>query len=86
MLYPLHLPLMSLTSSKYLTIYRDPCAMVTFLIGNREDPTKFLVHKEVACRRSPVLDVAFNSQFEEGRTQTYYLDDISVMAFRYFMQ
>lgn len=36
----------------------------------------FIVHEEVACHYSPVLKAAFNSDFVEGQTQTYVLDDI----------
>jgi hypothetical protein len=45
-----------------------------------------MVHKEHACRYSPVLDKAFNSTFEEGQAQTYTMDDTTIGAFRMFVQ
>lgn len=39
-----------------------------------------MVHKEFAVHHSPVLKAAFNSNFIEGQTQTYRLDDISIPA------
>jgi hypothetical protein len=60
--------------------------MVTFIIGRAPDQETFLVHKEHACRYSPVLDKAFNSTFKEGETQTYTMDDTTVEAFRMFVQ
>ncbi|PQE11672.1 hypothetical protein CJF32_00004849 [Rutstroemia sp. NJR-2017a WRK4] len=45
--------------------------LVTFLVGPRGKEKKFLVHKEFACYHSPVLQAAFNSDNEEGQTQTY---------------
>jgi hypothetical protein len=60
--------------------------MVTFIIGKDPDQENFMVHKEHACRYSPVLDKAFNSTFKEGETQNYTMDDASVEAFRMFVQ
>jgi hypothetical protein len=68
----------------FLTISRDPDAFVTFLIGSNEN--KFIVHKEFACHYSPVLKAAFNSQFIEGQTQTYRLEDTTEGTFRLFVQ
>jgi hypothetical protein len=68
----------------FLTISRDPDAFVTFLIG--PDEKKFIVHKEFACHYSPVLNAAFNSQFIEGQTQTYRLEDTTEGTFRLFLQ
>ncbi|TVY50182.1 hypothetical protein LCER1_G009004 [Lachnellula cervina] len=50
--------------------------LVTFKIGKGDKIKAFIVHKEVACHYSPVLKAAFNSDFVEGQTQTYVLDDI----------
>jgi hypothetical protein len=68
----------------FLTISRDPDAFVNFLIG--PDEKKFIVHKEFACHYSPVLNAAFNSQFIEGQTQTYRLEDTMEGTFRLFVQ
>lgn len=59
---------------------------MTFLVGPGEDPTTFLVHKEVACKHSPVFAAAFNSDFIEGQTQTYQLEDTTVEVFRLLVQ
>ncbi|TVY89926.1 hypothetical protein LAWI1_G004842 [Lachnellula willkommii] len=63
--------------------------VVTFLVGpetkNRK-PKKFIVHKEIACYHSPVLNAAFKSGFIEGRTQTYKLDDVSEGVFKLLVQ
>jgi hypothetical protein len=53
---------------------------VTLFAG--DNPQKFVVHKEFACHYSPVLKAAFNSNFIEGQTQTYRLEDTSVDALR----
>ena len=66
--------------------YREPAAFVTFFIGEGDNPTKFLVHKEFACHYSPVLKRAFNSEFVEGQTQTYRLEDTTEQAFRLLVQ
>jgi hypothetical protein len=42
-----------------------------------------MVHKEVACLYCPVFEAAFKSDFIEGQTQTYKLEDITVDAFQY---
>jgi hypothetical protein len=67
-----------------LTFFRDPDALVTFLIG--PDEKKFIVHKEFACHYSAVLKAAFDSEFIEGQTQTYRLDDTTEEAFRLYVQ
>jgi hypothetical protein len=64
----------------------DPTSLVTFIIGKEEKSTKFIIHKEVVCFHSKVLDAAFNSNFIEGQTLEYYLDDTSPRAFKLFMQ
>jgi hypothetical protein len=74
-------------SNDGLTSYREPGAVVTFLIGKESDPPKtFLVHKEYACYASPVFDAAFNSNCIEGQTQTYKLDDTTPHAFQLLVQ
>ncbi|TVY49272.1 hypothetical protein LCER1_G008549, partial [Lachnellula cervina] len=63
--------------------------LVTFLIGpENEDvkPKTFIVHKEIVCYHSPVLNAAFNSGFVEGQTQTYKLDDVSEGVFKLLVQ
>lgn len=60
--------------------------MVTFFIGKEGSDEKFPVHKEFACHHSPVLSAAFNSNFMEGETQTYRLEDINPSTFRLLVQ
>ncbi|KAE9381274.1 hypothetical protein N431DRAFT_457876 [Stipitochalara longipes BDJ] len=55
--------------------FADPNSLVTFIIGEKDESTKFTIHKEVGCCHSKVLDAAFNSDFVEGQTQTYRLED-----------
>ncbi|TVY41601.1 hypothetical protein LOCC1_G007767 [Lachnellula occidentalis] len=64
------------------TPFVTPDQMVTFEIG--PDKQKFLIHKEIACQASPVFEKAFNSNFEEGQTQTYKLEDVEPDTFRFF--
>lgn len=54
--------------------------MVKILAGL--EAKEFTVHKEFACHYSPVLKATFNSNFIEGQTQTYNLDDIEVEVVR----
>lgn len=49
---------------------------MTLEIGPKK--TKFVVHKDYACHYSPVLKAALNSQFIEGQTQTYTLEDVEM--------
>ncbi|TVY83280.1 hypothetical protein LSUE1_G007644 [Lachnellula suecica] len=51
---------------------------VTILAG--KNAKKFLVHKEFACHYSPVFKAAFNSEFIEGKTGMYKLDDVDPEA------
>jgi hypothetical protein len=46
----------------------------------------FLIHKEVAVQYSPVFKAAFNSDFVEGQTQTYNLEEAKVEAFSLVVQ
>lgn len=47
--------------------------MVKLVVEDNEVEEVFTVHKEIACYSSPVLNAAFNSEFEEGRAQSYNL-------------
>jgi hypothetical protein len=64
-----------------LTLFNTPHELITFYIG--PDLNLFMVHKEVACLNCPVFAAAFKSDFVEGQTQTYKLEDITVDAFQY---
>jgi len=64
----------------------DAGAVVTFLVGPGDAPKKFIVQKEFACYYSPVLRAAFNSEFIEGQTQTYRLEETTEGTFRFLMQ
>lgn len=59
---------------------------MAFLIGPADNPTTFLMHKEFAWDASDVFEKAFNSDFAEGRTQTYEIDDTTPRAFRFVTQ
>jgi hypothetical protein len=54
--------------------------MVTFTIGPEQQ--NFMVHKEFACQGSLVLKAAFESQFTDGSTSTYFLEDNTPEAFK----
>jgi hypothetical protein len=71
---------------KKLTWTGSPDETVTFCIGKGDNVKKFVVHKEFACRYSPVLKKAFSSGFVEGQTQTYKLEDTTEFAFRFLTQ
>jgi hypothetical protein len=58
--------------------------LVTFVIGPKKQ--EFVVHKSFACHASPVLRAAFNSDFVEGQTQRYILEDTTEGAFRLFSE
>ncbi|KAH6671117.1 hypothetical protein B0J14DRAFT_656103 [Halenospora varia] len=60
-------------------LFSDPFSLVTFVIGSEKK--QFLVHKQVACHSSEVLNAAFNGDFIEGQTQTYILNDVTDNAF-----
>ena len=64
----------------------NPTQQVTFNVGKGEAQEPFVIHKEVVCHYSPVLNACFNSEFIEGQKQTYNVDDIDKNAFRLFMQ
>jgi hypothetical protein len=69
-----------------LTSYlgRKPNQMVTLYAGDSGEA--FTVHKEFACHYSPVLKAAFNSNFVEGQTQTYRLQETTERAVRLLVQ
>jgi hypothetical protein len=47
---------------------------------------KVMIHKEIACHHSKVLDTAFNSNIIKGQTQTYRLEETTEGTFELFMQ
>ena len=61
-------------SDKNLVVYlltdnnRHPNSTVTFLIGPGDDPKKFVVHREIVCYHSPVLESAL-SKAKSQRTK-----------------
>jgi hypothetical protein len=73
-------------NSQEADLISAPDQMVTFRIGQGDDFQIFLIHKEFACRHSRVFDKAFNSDFIEGRTQTYTLKDVTPEVFRFISQ
>ncbi|TVY32907.1 hypothetical protein LOCC1_G007718 [Lachnellula occidentalis] len=71
--------------------FSDSNSLVTFIIvegegEKKKKETKFTVHKEVACYHSEVWRAAFNSNFIEGQTQTYRLEDTTPRAFKLLVQ
>lgn len=60
--------------------------LVTFIVGPKTAQETFLVHKEVACNNSPVFAAALNSNFIEGETLKYALDDVEPAIFKLLMQ
>jgi hypothetical protein len=58
--------------------------LVTFVVGPAKK--EFIVHKSFACHVSPVLKAAFNSNFIEGQTQRYVLEDTTEAAFHLFSE
>ena len=49
---------------------------MTIIMRNEAEITKiYVIHKEIACYYSPMLDKAFNGPFTEGDTQTLIIDD-----------
>lgn len=81
----------SLLSSSFFNINpngvtRDPKSLVTFIVGSEGSTKEYLVHKEIACHHSSDLKAAFNSEFIEGSTQTYRLEDVSEASFNFLMQ
>lgn len=65
---------------------REPTTFVTIVVGTLPNVEEFMVHKEVACFHSPVLDAAFNSRFIEGQTYRYILEDTTPRAVRLLVQ
>ncbi|TAQ88416.1 hypothetical protein B7494_g3286 [Chlorociboria aeruginascens] len=66
--------------------FSDPTSLVTFMVGPDGGAQNFLIHKSIVCQVSPPLKAAFNSQFIEGQTQTYRLDDVKPKVFQLLMQ
>jgi hypothetical protein len=56
--------------------------VVTIYAGQQEEAKPFLIHKDFARHHSPVLKAAFNSDFLEGRTQNYWLEEENEEAIR----
>jgi len=52
--------------------------LVTFVVG--PEKKEFVVHKSFVCHASSVLRAAFNSNFLEGQTQRYVLEDTTEAA------
>jgi hypothetical protein len=46
----------------------------------------FVIQKEVVVLYSPVFKAAFNSDFVEGQTQTYNLEETNIKAFSLVVQ
>ncbi|KAF8854628.1 hypothetical protein BDZ45DRAFT_693271 [Acephala macrosclerotiorum] len=61
--------------------FSAPRDVVTFYVTGNGEEQKFVIHREYACHYSPVLKAAFNSNFIEGRTGEYKLDDTTHGAF-----
>lgn len=68
----------------YWLVDRDMQDLVTFVVGPAKK--EFVVHKSFACHTSPILKAAFNSDFIEGQTQRYTLEDTTEGAFRLFSE
>lgn len=45
-----------------------------------------MVHKDFACYYSPVLKAAFNSDFLEGQTQTYTIEDCKALTIKFLVE
>jgi hypothetical protein len=58
--------------------------LVTFVVGPAKK--EFVIHKSFVCHVSPVLRAAFNSNFVEGQTQRYILEDTTEAAFHLFSE
>ncbi|KAL2072728.1 hypothetical protein VTL71DRAFT_12071 [Oculimacula yallundae] len=66
--------------------FLDTKSLVTFIVGPDGNTTEFIVHKEIVCHHSKVLNAAFNSEFVEGLTQTYRLNDFGEGTFKFAIQ
>ena len=58
--------------------------IVTFVVGPAKK--EFVIHKSFVCHASPVLKAAFISNFAEGQTQRYVLEDTTEAAFCLFSE
>lgn len=65
-------------------IHRNVDSLVTLYAV--ESSKKFIVHKDYACHYSPVFKAAFASQFLEGQTQEYRLEDTTEEVLRILVQ
>ncbi|KAN0122662.1 hypothetical protein V8E51_000988 [Hyaloscypha variabilis] len=64
--------------------FSSPNELVTIYVGPKKVP--FAIHKEVACLYSPVLKAAFNSNFIEGQSQRYTLEEGTAKSFQLVVQ
>lgn len=51
-----------------------------------EETVEIIVHKQVACHRSPVLRAAFNGPYIEGQEQSYYLEGVTERTAQFLVQ
>ncbi|KAN0122681.1 hypothetical protein V8E51_001007 [Hyaloscypha variabilis] len=68
------------SESRKVPSLKKPAELVTLYAGKSNE--KFVVHKEFVTHYSPVLRAAFSSDFIEGQTQTYRLEDTTEEAVR----
>ncbi|CZR54723.1 uncharacterized protein PAC_04607 [Phialocephala subalpina] len=66
--------------------FSAPGDVVTFYVTEDGEEQKFVIHREYVCHYSPVLKAAFNSNFIEGQTGEYRLDDITHGTFNLLVQ
>ncbi|KUJ22814.1 uncharacterized protein LY89DRAFT_728927 [Mollisia scopiformis] len=66
--------------------FSNPTTLVTFIVGAEPNTEKFMVHKEVACFGSPVLDAALDRTSIEGDVLKYTMDSTTPRAFRLLVQ
>jgi len=68
-------------STQIANVFRDPQSpVITLLAGLKAVP--LTAHKDLTCNVSPVFKAAFNSEFLEGASQRYNLEDSSEDAVR----
>lgn len=56
--------------------------IVTIYAGDDDTAPSYVIQKELACFYCPVFKAAFNSSFQEGQSQTYFLGETSKVAVR----
>lgn len=49
-------------------IFNDPSVLVNFRVGWGPTPTTFLIHQEMVCIHSPVLEAALTGPFREHKS------------------